>query len=211
MIYQYRAQHFVEPANRIAVIPQFSPALHHSQAEILQHVLCRGRVADPYAERFDAVFDRDGEETVLKANMVAFDERLDLALVKVPTDLDLGNLARMAPPSRAKDIEVFTPVYTVGCPLGTVAQTTRGEVTHRNWDVDDRRFWMVSSPAYFGNSGGGVFLQDTREFIGVFAKIYTHGSFRPQVITHMGLVIPLDVVQGWLKRAGYGHLVPAAE
>ena len=67
---------------------------------------------------------------------------------------------------------------------------------------------MISSPAYFGNSGGGVFLEETQELIGVFAKIYTHGSYRPQVVTHMGLAVPLPVLHEWLESEGYGHLLP---
>jgi len=67
---------------------------------------------------------------------------------------------------------------------------------------------MISSPAYFGNSGGGVFLEQSQELIGIFAKIYTHGSYRPQVVTHMGLAVPLPVVHEWLESEGYGHLLP---
>ena len=67
---------------------------------------------------------------------------------------------------------------------------------------------MVSSPAFFGNSGGGVFLADSLELIGVFSKIYTHGSYRPQLVTHMGLAVPLDVRHDWLADMGYGFLDP---
>ena len=60
----------------------------------------------------------------------------------------------------------------------------------------------------FGNSGGGVFHGDTLELVGIFAKIYTHGSYRPQVITHMGLAVPLDRLHSWLSEVGYEHLLP---
>jgi hypothetical protein len=55
-----------------------------------------------------------------------------------------------------------------------------------------------------------VFLEETQELIGVFAKIYTHGSFRPQVVTHMGLAVPLSVIHRWLEDEGYSYLLPKA-
>ena len=62
---------------------------------------------------------------------------------------------------------------------------------------------MVSTPAYFGNSGGGVFLAETCELIGIFSKIYTHGTYQPQVITHMGLAVPINVIHDWLDEIGF--------
>lgn len=169
----------------------------------------RGPGADPLLEAFDALFfDSSGEERRVDARLMAFDANLDLALLRIRTHLHLPEPARLAPLERAKGIEVFSAIYTVGCPLGTYAQATYGQITNRSWQLDDEQFWMVSSPAYFGNSGGGVFLEESRELIGIFAKIYTHGSFRPQVITHMGLVIPLQVIHQWLEDVGHAYVLP---
>ena len=155
---------------------------------------------DDVEVRFDAV---DGKATYATAHMIEEDLKTDLALLRIDTYLDLGQPARLAPSSRMSDIEVFSDIYTVGCPLGTAAQATRGEISRTSWDVDGVDHWMLSSPAYFGNSGGGIFLAETHELIGVFTKIYTHGSSRPQVITHMGLSVPLDTVLDWLLSKGY--------
>jgi len=178
---------------------------YHVIRDILEE---RDPVEDPYQEKFDALIDRGDGTLSLEAEMIRRDEDLDLAMVRIDTPLKLEPLARIAPLSRTKEVEVFSPVYTVGCPLGTAAQATHGEVTRTDWTVGGQHYWMVSSPAYFGNSGGGVFLDESRELIGIFAKIYTHGTFRPQVVTHMGLAIPLDVIHGWLRREGFGELVP---
>lgn len=155
------------------------------------------------------VFDQLGPQPLrVSGRLIAENPLADLALLELRTEADLGPVARLAPRSAAQRVNSFTPIWTVGCPLGTTAQATRGEVTRTDWKVGSQPYWMVSSPAYFGNSGGGVFLADSLELVGVFSKIYTHGSFRPQVVTHMGLAVPLDVLHDWLAEIGYGHLTP---
>ena len=149
----------------------------------------------------EAVVEREGE-LHLQAFLVAEDRSTDLALLRIPSRRSLEPVARLAPRERLLEIETFTPVYTTGCPLGTAPQATRGEITRLGWEVDGQSYWMISAPAYFGNSGGGVFLEETGELAGVFSKIYTHGSLRPQVVTHMGLAVPLDVVHAWLEELG---------
>lgn len=158
---------------------------------------------------FRAVFtDLDAKERSYPVRMVEWDVASDLALLRIDTDSDLGPLARLAPLERAQETGVFREIYTVGCPLGTAAQATHGLITRQTWEVDGENYWMVSSPAYFGNSGGGVFHAETHELIGIFAKIYTHGSYRPQVITHMGLAVPLPKLHDWLTEIGYAKVLP---
>lgn len=176
---------------------------------VLRDIVALDPKVDPHTVPFDNIFDYMGEEAfTLQGTMIAEWIEADLALVRIETDMDLGPVARLAPRERQQLVDAFTPVYTVGCPLGTNAQATRGEVTRNDWNVDDQPYWMVSSPAYFGNSGGGVFLEETHELVGIFSKIYTHGTYRPQVVTHMGLAVPLGTIHDWLGDIGYGHLLP---
>jgi S1-C subfamily serine protease len=135
--------------------------------------------------------------------MIAHDAAIDLALLRIDTKLDLGRVASLAPRSRTKVIDTFTEIYTVGCPLGTPVQATSGEISREDWTMEAEDYWMISTPAYFGNSGGGVFLAETCELIGIFSKIYTHGTYQPQVITHMGLAVPIDVIHDWLDELGF--------
>ena len=51
--------------------------------------------------------------------------------------------------------------------------------------------------------GGGIYDAETHELLGIFSKIYTHGSLRPTVVPHMGLVTPLDQIYAWLEQEGY--------
>lgn len=165
---------------------------------------------DDYREvSFRAVFTGlDASERAYPVRMIEWDIASDLALLKVETSADLGPVARIAPLDRTEEIGVFREIYTVGCPLGTAAQATRGMITRETWEVAGEPYWMVSSPAYFGNSGGGVFHAETLELVGIFAKIYTHGSYRPQVITHMGLAVPLNRLHSWLTEVGHAELLP---
>ena len=181
---------------------------YHVVRDILSNA---GSIEEVLRNPLDCYFETsNGQSITVQARMVAEDLSTDLALLRINTDLDLGRVARLGPKERAAQVQSFDPIYTVGCPLGTSSQATRGEVTRTGWKVDGETYWMVSSPAYFGNSGGGVFLEDTHELVGIFSKIYTHGSYRPQVITHMGLAIPLQTIHEWLESIGYERALPSS-
>ncbi|MDP6964015.1 MAG: serine protease, partial [Planctomycetota bacterium] len=159
----------------------------HYVALSCYHVV-RDILAESGGSKVEAVFEQGREQPLyLEAELISHDANRDLALLRIDTDQDLGKIATLAPRARAKVIDTFSEIYTVGCPLGTPVQATSGEVSREDWSMEDEDYWMISTPAYFGNSGGGVFLAETCELIGIFSKIYTHGSFQPQVITHMGL------------------------
>lgn len=179
-----------------------------SAYHVLRDIVANEDGIDPHEVVFENIFDQMEEGPVtVEGVMIAEKIDSDLALLRINTDKDLGPVAKLAPLERRESVDAFASVYTVGCPLGTNAQATRGEITRDDWIVDEQPYWMVSSPAYFGNSGGGVFLEETHELIGIFSKIYTHGNYRPQVITHMGLAVPLEIIHAWLNDVGYGFLV----
>jgi hypothetical protein len=95
------------------------------------------------------------------------------------------------------------------CPLGNDPIPTFGEIADTHHVVDSSHYWMISAPTYIGNSGGGIFDAETHELMGIFSKIYTHGSLRPTVVPHMGLVTSLTTIYDWLDTVGYASLVPA--
>lgn len=169
---------------------------------------CYHVIRDILAEQEDGgietVFEQGRTSPLyLQGKMIAHDVERDLALIRIDTTEELGKIATLAPRSRSKVIDTFSEIYTVGCPLGTPVQATSGEISREDWKMEVEDYWMISTPAYFGNSGGGVFLAETCELIGIFSKIYTHGSFQPQVITHMGLAVPIDVIHDWLSEVGF--------
>jgi hypothetical protein len=107
----------------------------------------------------------------------------------------------------AQDVAVFTGIYAVGCPLGNDPIPTGGFISSLRNEVGGSNYWMINAPTYFGNSGGGIFLESTHELIAVFSKIYTHGKGKPVVITHMGLATPIHAITDWMVAEKYGWLL----
>ncbi len=154
------------------------------------------------------VYSEDGSVREEEARLLCRDVTMDVALLEITsTNVRLPEV-RLASRERLQDVEVFEPIYAVGCPLGNDPIPTHGQLSDSHHEVDGTNHWMISAPTYIGNSGGGIFHADTDELIGIFSKIYTHGTLRPTVIPHMGLAVPLDEIYEWLEQEGYASLTP---
>ncbi|MBM3973570.1 MAG: hypothetical protein FJ301_05665 [Planctomycetes bacterium] len=160
-----------------------------------------------HAEGFDVTVYLPGERFVVKGRMVAHQVKIDAALIQLESERKLPFVAVALPRAQAKGVKVWEPVCCVGCPLGNDPVPSHGEVSSLQNDLNGANYWMINAPAYFGNSGGGVYRADTRELIGVFSKIYTHGKNTPVVVPHMGLCTPIESVYEWLKAEGYDHVL----
>lgn len=156
------------------------------------------------------IYSRGGETRSETAQLVKFDATLDVALLKLNSARFFECGAKLAPRERLDEVQIFEHIYAVGCPLGNDPIPTFGEIADTHHSVDGQRYWMISAPTYIGNSGGGVFDADTHELIGIFTKIYTHGTLRPTVVPHMGLATPLPAVYDWLEEVGYAKLEPVS-
>jgi S1-C subfamily serine protease len=143
--------------------------------------------------------------------LVAHDVDLDLALLELDIAERVPNGARLPTRERLAEVQVFDPVYAVGCPLGNDPIPTAGEIASTNHRVDGSSYWMISAPTYIGNSGGGIFDARTHELLGIFSKIYTHGSLRSTIVPHMGLVTPMPTIYEWFESVGYGEFAKACE
>jgi S1-C subfamily serine protease len=146
-----------------------------------------------------------------EAEVAEKDESKDLALLRLKTDRALPSTARLAPRASLRDVRVFAPVYAVGCPLGHDPLPTPGEVATLSKEVGGERFWMMNAPTTFGNSGGGVFLRESRELIGVSVMVCTIDGAASTPVPHLGILVPLDAVYDWLDELGYANVYdPAA-
>ncbi len=141
-----------------------------------------------------------------KADLVARETRIDLAILKLRSKARIPYTASLATPEELKALDVFTKVVAVGCPLGNDPIPTEGVVTDLQNRIGGANYWMINAPTYLGNSGGGVFLADSRHLVGVFSKIFTHGKFNPAVVPHMGLCTPLPDILNWLEKTPYSFL-----
>ena len=140
-------------------------------------------------------------ETV-SADLVIWDESKDLALLRLRTERRAAP-ARLASRDTLRGLRVFTPLYTVGCPLGHDPLPTRGEIATLSKEVAGERFWMMNAPTIYGNSGGGVFHGDTHELIGVSVMICTYDGAVSVPVPHLGILAPLLTVYEWLDDQGF--------
>jgi hypothetical protein len=140
------------------------------------------------------------------ATVLKYDSGVDVALLVLNTTREIECGAKLAPRSRLERVRTFDRLYAVGCPLGNEPIPTFGEIADTHHVVDGSCYWMISAPTYIGNSGGGIFDAQTHELLGIFSKIYTHGTLRPTVIPHMGLVTSLTTIYDWLDKVGYAQL-----
>ncbi len=181
---------------------------HHVVVEILGE--------DPEAReiselRFvDPITDKLMEEP-FSATLEAFQEDVDVSLLRVEMDEPWPYVAVFASPQQASRIEVFDRVYAVGCPLGNKPLPTAGEISSKTKSVGDQNFWMLNAPTFFGNSGGGVFLMDSGRLVGISSMIYTYGRRQATVVPHMGLFVPLESVRSWLREEGYEQITEAQQ
>lgn len=177
------------------------------------HHVVRNILADtPKAahEGFDVTVYLPGERLTVKGRMVASEPKIDAALVRLETDRQVPFVANVLPRTECRQIEVWDPVCAVGCPLGNDPVPSNGEVSSLHNELNGANYWMINAPTYFGNSGGGIYRADTKQLIGVFSKIYTHGKGAPVVVPHMGLCTPIESVYEWLAREKLDHLLQSS-
>ena len=154
------------------------------------------------------IYGEDGSLRDETAQLLCFDASLDSALLELRTTEPLANGAALPTREHLEDIRIFDQVYAVGCPLGNDPIPSHGEISTTKHVVDGETYWMINAPTYIGNSGGGIFDSETHELLGIFSKIYTHGTLRPTIVPHMGLVTPMESIYDWLETQGYGSLMP---
>lgn len=152
------------------------------------------------------LYGEDRHTSPETATVVKYDAGIDIALLLLNMTRAIDCGAKLAPRSRLDRVHIFDRVYAVGCPLGNEPIATFGEIADTHHFVDGSGYWMISAPTYIGNSGGGIFDARSHELLGIFSKIYTHGTLRPTVIPHMGLVTSLATIYDWLDRVGYSQL-----
>ncbi|MBM4060316.1 MAG: trypsin-like serine protease [Planctomycetes bacterium] len=188
-----------------------NPATDRVESYVLtSHHVVRNILSDaPRAasDGFDVSIYLPGEKLVVKGKMVAHQQKIDAALVRLCTDRVLPNVANVLPRAESGQVKVWDPVCAVGCPLGNDPVPSHGEISSLRNELNGANYWMINAPTYFGNSGGGIYRADTKQLIGVFSKIYTHGKGAPVVVPHMGLCTPIEQIYQWLAAEKLDHLL----
>ena len=173
---------------------------HH----VIQKILQGGVDAETRAPAEVTLYDGQGTATdTVEGDLVAWDERKDLALLRLRAVHEFRNVARLASRETLRSIRVFTPIVAVGCPLGHDPLPTLGEIATLTKEVNGEKFWMMNAPTIFGNSGGGVFHRQTRELVGVSVMVCTYDGAVSTPVPHLGILVSLETVYDWLDSLNY--------
>jgi len=196
------------------VFSDVNPTTKKTESYVLtSHHVVRNILADtPKAahEGIDVTVYLPGDRITVKGKMIASETKIDAALVQLLTDRKFDFVANVLPRTESPQVRVWEPVCAVGCPLGNDPVPSHGEVSSLRNELNGANYWMINAPTYFGNSGGGIYRTDTRQLIGVFSKIYTHGKGTPVVVPHMGLCTPIELVYEWLAKEKLDHLLQSS-
>ena len=198
----------------VLVYSQRQPAVSDGDIYTTFFVTAYHVVAEVLADRLDqplrevhVMIEGDAHRTeVYSARLVVFDRSRDIALLRLDTTHEFRQLADLMTREELEQVDIFSPAYAVGCPLGNRPLPTLGEVSSQSKVVAEKTFWMLNAPTFFGNSGGGIYLVPSCKLIGVSSMIYTYGKSNPTVVPHMGLFVPLSAVYDWLDDEGYGFV-----
>jgi S1-C subfamily serine protease len=180
----------------------------HSYVVTAFHVIQKVVTRDAEGEKREPVTvqvydDRGAPADVVPSDLLAYDEKKDLALLRLRSPKAFPRVARLASRETLRRIKVFTPVYALGCPLGHDPLPTLGEVATLNKEVGGEKFWMMNAPTIFGNSGGGIFHRESRELIGVSVMICTYDGAVSTPVPHLGILVSLESVYDWLDSLHY--------
>lgn len=160
-------------------------------------------------------FFQDGElSDKAPGRVVSVDSSRDLALVEAVFEKPVPTAA-LATGEAFDHVRVLREVYTVGCKLGMKPSPSQGLVSARILESGGTcSLWTTTAATIFGNSGGGVFLKDTGELIGIVVMV---GMVRAELVprpgcpsvkgsalfpvSHMGFFVPLDEIRCFMETA----------
>jgi S1-C subfamily serine protease len=98
---------------------------------------------------------------------------------------------------------IFTEVYKIGASLGSLhPRVTNGLVS----DVDEYGF-IVSAPVVFGDSGGGIFMEDNGEYvlIGIVKALGVAAPYgMPLPVFHVGYITDMFAAEELFKQKESG-------
>ena len=141
------------------------------------------------------------------ADIVAYDEQRDLALLKLrDTERGVARIAYMLPEDELP--KLGQTVWAVGAGLGFPPSMTSGEMAFAEQVINGYRYQLATAPIIFGNSGGALFaysdIRKKYEMVGVPSKV---AAANFQVVTHMGWSIPTEAVYIFLRENFHGFIV----
>jgi hypothetical protein len=170
-------EHVVE--SNIKVIEEWDPLLK------------RDRKRDFCEEVTVEVFDYDGSTVVssnaTQADIVAYDKRHDLAVLRLHNHRPMPYVAKVIEKGAIDELDLPAPCWTCGCSLLHDPFMNPGTLTYLREIIEQKEYLMANAPSIFGNSGGGLFHGDDGSLLGLTSRITAvQLGFGVDVMTWMG-------------------------
>ena len=131
-----------------------------------------------------------GKKVLKKVKIIALNDDLDLALLKVEEEIDIAYPQLHIGDSTA--LKSGDPVFAIGNPLGLERSVSPGEVSKASRNMQGRLYIQTTAPIAPGNSGGPLF-NERGEIVGVVNMGYI---FRDG----LGFAIPSKYVKEFLDN-----------
>jgi len=132
------------------------------------------------------------------AQLVMIDFVEDIAMLEVKTTEAINEVAPLI--KNLEDMRIFDPVYTIGCPMLEPPIITLGNIG----SLDVRGNISSTAPAYFGNSGGGLFNK-RGELLGLLSRI--SGRSPSSLYTNLTLSVSINKIKTLLDLNGFGYVM----
>lgn len=145
-----------------------------------------------------------------KAEVVAWDEQMDLGLLKLKSTAPVEFTAPLLHPKQETErLFISTPIRTVGCGLGVPPLMTVGAIGGFDFNIDNYPYMLCTAPGIYGNSGGPVFSAESGEVIGLVARmsVVLSGFMGTAPVTHMTWVIPTKTIYQFLENHFYDFII----
>ena len=158
---------------------------------------------------------------------------IDLALLKLTDNETIyKNQINLCPLDESDYILMSSDIFTVSFQNGLGAVITKGVLSHKNMSLKGFDYYIVTTPCYYGSSGGAVFIySDSRkryELIGILTSIHRDESkmnvienddkkeedtgdkteiwFEP-VVYHLAFAQPIKLLYSWLHSIEYDNIL----
>lgn len=139
-------------------------------------------------------------ENGVQADVVAYDVRQDLALLKLRDIKRYDYTVELWP--KGEPLEMLMELYCVGCGMGLRPVMTHGYLSGMGIEIDNYDYMLSTASSIFGHSGGAVFEVSTLRFVGVPSRI-TVSLLGYQAIDFLGYFIPVNRIYDFLDDQCY--------
>jgi len=141
-----------------------------------------------------------------RADIVYWDRERDMALVELHGRAKCDWVAKLFPET-GKLLYMGQRVVAVGCSLGHKPVHTRGDISSLDERIENQKRIMSSAQIIYGNSGGGLYTEGEKEFIGIpCAGDVVLAGFSAQMIPHLGYSIPWHAPYDFLREGCFDFI-----